>query len=591
MTDATRVGAGQPHAAHPGGILKFHPIDRFGCVTCHGGEGQAKTARTAHASGPHGRSFATGHAVELACARCHVNERSLSGAPFLSDGRELIQRLGCAGCHNIRGFKASTLYAPDLHGLADRTTGRWIFAWMKNPRRYAENARMPRYELEEPMLDALVGYLMTFSEEKVESPPAPPAGDADQGRRLFRTSFCIACHSVDGRGANEAIDLARVGSKLNARAIERLLMDTHAAAPGSPMPQYRFTARQVADLTSYSLEELGDPTFLDPEGDPTLARVGGFWADENERIDRGRRLFKELRCANCHAFPGAVPPAPHLGPDLARLDDSALERAEYKDPEQKPATLEDYVWRKVQSPRAFEPLPFRYKMPTYDLQPEQALHIAVAIMAQIDAPDVPESMVVRDPADDPLHFNGEFGELVGRYRCYSCHSFKGIGHNTTYDLGLEGSRVQRDWLVKYLKLPYTIRPLLPLRMPIFHLTDHEVEVLADGLMRTQRDEGIDNDGEFEITGERVQAGRRLLHERGCLACHQMGSTGGYLGPSFTDGSPVGRKLKPGWIVRWLSDPSAMTAGVLEQRQAFTLEQKRALASYLVSIRSANGEGG
>ena len=229
-------------------------------------------------------------------------------------------------------------------------------------------------------------------------------------------------------------------------------------------------------------------------------------------------------------------------------------------------------------------------MPTYDFTPEEARDVTLALLAQADLPVLPDAFVVRDSSDATLPLPGEFGRLVRHYRCLSCHTVNGIGHNISYDLGLEGSRVQREWLYRYLKLPYTIRPILTVRMPIFNLTDEEARILADGIADLWRDARIDSAGEFRAGAREVEAGRVLFERSGCRSCHQVGPAGGYVGPSFTSGTPLGQTLRRGWIVRWLQNPQAMKPDVLEPRYGFSEEQARALAAYLMTL-GQDGHGG
>jgi len=84
-------------------------------------------------------------------------------------------------------------------------------------------------------------------------------------------------------------------------------------------------------------------------------------------------------------------------------------------------------------------------------------------------------------------------------------------------------------------------------------------------------------------------GRRLFKTSGCLRCHQLGRKGGYVGPSFTGGAPVGRKLQPGWIVRWLEDSHALKPDVLEPRYRFTRDQAQALTAYLLTLSAGESE--
>jgi mono/diheme cytochrome c family protein len=588
VLDPGRKLAPQPLTAHPGRLLEIHSPLRFGCTPCHQGNGRAAGADLAHTGGKNRRGFLTGDATEISCGKCHVNETDLDGAPHLSHGRALIRRAQCDGCHEIGEFARNDRPGPDLHGIAGRTNPAWLFRWIKNPRDYADNARMPRFRLEDRYVDALVGYLMTFRVSGAVDTSGFPAGDSDRGKNLVRMSFCISCHTIEGKGGKDAIDLGRVGSKLNRAWLLHLVSATHAADPGSPMPQYRFTPSQVADVAAYLSGELSDASFTSPDADSGLAKLGTFWPTEAQRVETGRRVFKELRCGNCHAFPGGEQWI-RVAPILSRLGEKNVSEISWGTAPF-PHTLEDYVWRKVQTPRVFETAPHQLKMPTYDFTAEEARDVAIALLAQSDPQLLPDAFVVRDRSEERVNPPAEFGQLVDRYRCFSCHAVNGAGHNIAYDLGVEGSRVTKEWLCQYLKLPYTIRPILPVRMPIFNLTDEEVHTLADGIASSWRSARIDSAGDFTAGPAEVEAGRKLFAKSGCLGCHQVGSTGGYVGPGLTSGVPIARRLRPGWIVCWLENPQALKRDAVEPRYGFTEAQARALAAYLASLPGTDTGG-
>jgi mono/diheme cytochrome c family protein len=585
VLDPAEKLAPQPLTSHPGRLLENHPPQRFGCTICHGGNGYAVAAREAHAGGARFQGFLTGDATEIACGKCHVNEVRLDGAPHLSHGRELLRRSHCDGCHEIGEAGRSGRPGPDLAGIGQRTNPTWLFRWIKNPHDYADNARMPRFPLEDRYVDALVGYLMTFRGEAPFDTSAFPAGDADRGKSLVRLSFCISCHAIEGKGGHDAIDLGRVGNKLTRTWLLRLLSHTHETVSSTPMPQYRFTPAQVADITAYLRQEMVDPSFGDTDADSALGKLGRYWTDPQQRVDIGRRLFKELRCGNCHAFPGGENWL-RVAPILSRLGEKKVSALPWGST-RFPRTLEDYVWHKVETPQIYATEPHRFKMPTYDFTPDEARDVTLALLAQADLPVLPDSFIVRDSSGATLPLSGEFGDLVRRYRCLSCHSVNGIGHNISYDLGIEGSRVQRDWLYRYLKLPYTIRPTLTVRMPIFNLTDAEAHTLADGIADSWRDAGIDAAGDFVAGPADVAAGRELFERNGCRSCHQVGTQGGYVGPSFTTETPIARRLRRGWIVRWLENPQAIKPDVLEPHYGFSQTQARSLASYLMTLEPSS----
>ena len=580
--------AAEPHTAHPGGLLDVHPPGRFGCTPCHGGNGQATSANEAHAAGPGGREFLSGAATEIACGACHRSEAALAGAPHMSRGRELLRRAQCDGCHQIGESQRADRPGPDLAGIGSRTNERWLFRWIKNPRDYASNARMPRYELEDKYVDALVGYLLTFKGTPAFDTTGYAHGDANNGGNLVRLSFCISCHSINDKGGTGTIDLGRVGNKLTRARLLAVVAATHETDPRTAMPQYHFDRAQVADVVAYLSDQLTDASFAANDADSALSRLGTFWPSDSVRIDTGRRLFKELRCGNCHAFPGGEGWI-RVSPNLSRLGEKKLSEIAWGNTKF-PRTLDDYVWHKIERPHGYESVPHQLKMPNYDFTPDEALDATIALEGEISPPVLPERYVVRGHEGDSLAVGGEFGELVHRYRCLSCHSVKGVGHNLTYDLGVEGSRARREWLATYLKEPYTLRPILTVRMPIFHLSDHEAQVLADGIAANFRDARMDAEGNFSAGPREVAAGKALFEGKGCLGCHQVGSKGGYVGPGFTAGTPVGKKLQPGWVVSWLMDSHTIKPDGIEPRYGFTREEARALAAYLATL-SAPAQGG
>ncbi|MGH9760314.1 MAG: c-type cytochrome, partial [Blastocatellia bacterium] len=71
----------------------------------------------------------------------------------------------------------------------------------------------------------------------------------------------------------------------------------------------------------------------------------------------------------------------------------------------------------------------------------------------------------------------------------------------------------------------------------------------------------------------------------CQACHTIGSTGGYVGPSLTN---AGNWLNPAWIKAWLQNPQLLVPGSIEPRRSFTEPEIDALTAYLMSLKQAAG---
>jgi cytochrome c551/c552 len=111
-----------PHKSHPGDFLKNHAPDKFGCVTCHGGQGIATTflgaahtpkneEQRAEWKKKYGweptehwdRPMLAGPYIQDSCAKCHGNFESLQGTEIVSKGKELMSQHGCMGCHQWKG--------------------------------------------------------------------------------------------------------------------------------------------------------------------------------------------------------------------------------------------------------------------------------------------------------------------------------------------------------------------------------------------------------------------------------------------------------------------------------------------------------
>ena len=112
-----------PFKSHPGDFLKNHPPEKFGCVICHAGQGIATTfngaahtpkdeAERAEWKKKYGwkpaehweRPMLAPPYLEASCAKCHGNFESMPGTEIVARGKELMDRHGCFGCHQWKGF-------------------------------------------------------------------------------------------------------------------------------------------------------------------------------------------------------------------------------------------------------------------------------------------------------------------------------------------------------------------------------------------------------------------------------------------------------------------------------------------------------
>lgn len=566
------AGAPRPFGLHPPTPHTPHQVQELGCVACHRGQGRATTVAAAHGEVEDWDTplLPLGF-TEASCGTCH-REETVPEAALLSEGRRLMDRAGCLGCHRLSGHEDWESTAPDLDALADKTHVEWLRAWLADPESLQPGTWMPDFELPPTEVEALTAYLWA-QPAKVPLPPdaaEPPPGDFDRGRKLFRESRCISCHTVGGRGNGSAPELGGVGSKVHRSWLIAYLGDPHAFQPRTEMPRFEFTAQDLIDLSQYMIDDLVDPAAPAPEE---------AYRPAQSRIERGGELYRRYGCGGCHRLGGEL--APRIGPELDGIGDKAVELLDFGVREDLPRSLPAWLAAKVTEPRSFRE---DLKMPVLGLEPGEIQALLTALLSETgESLPTAYRTVAEEPRYDPA---GRFGTLFDRYRCLACHRVGGVGGDiSTAPLTAEGSKVQRRWLEDYLLLPTTIRPILTDRMIHLRMPEEEAAFLADYMENVYLDDDIP--GEIFPEGppaDRSARGRRLFFERyGCQACHQAEGTGGYYGPPLDDSAD---KLESGWIAWWLQGPQRWRADVRCPDYGLEATDAGDLAAYLMTLGAA-----
>jgi len=263
--------------------------------------------------------------------------------------------------------------APNLAGIGSKVNAKWLTRWLRNPKDYLPNAKMPRYEIEAKYIDALVGYLMTFKHAELEKGAPRPRGDPRAGQTVAELAACNGCHPIRGEGGEDAPDLGRIGNKVSREWLYLMLNDPTAVQ--SSMPEFGLTDQQIRDLVEYLISELKDSSWAVEADSITKA----FWKNEAERIEIGRKVYKELRCANCHPREEEEPWI-QVGPILSRIGDKRVKDINFGRSKIR-RSLFDYVVEKTRNPGAFATQGNPAKMPTYDLPERDAQAIALALLS------------------------------------------------------------------------------------------------------------------------------------------------------------------------------------------------------------------
>jgi len=123
-------------------------------------------------------------------------------------------------------------------------------------------------------------------------------------------------------------------------------------------------------------------------------------------------------------------------------------------------------------------------------------------------------------------------------------------------------------------------------MPQFNMSEQEAATVADyfGMVLQNPDVNPASVNRQDLSPQQAALGKQLYDVKyQCQACHTIGSTGGYVGPSLND---AGNWLTAAWIEAWLQNPQALVPGTIEPRRAFTPDEIKALTAYLLTLKQS-----
>jgi mono/diheme cytochrome c family protein len=282
-------------------------------------------------------------------------ERKLADSNVVEEGKRLIGRYGCYGCHESTGMEAQPRIGPELTTYADKRPaemafgdvplakkkdhiispierlialyhdGRrieeswegWTFGKMKQARMYATDRivqQMPNFGFSDENAAALLVFLRSFTDERLPasyvSTPTEVEAVRLAGMGLFEKYNCLGCHHVAGQGGTIAPNLAYEGSKARGDWLLSFLKQPHQIRPlmQARMPTFPLTEQEAVSLRDYIMT-----AFLD-ERVPQVAQVAQ--AITPALAAEGEKLYWEkYPCFTCHQIQGKTGGAA-VGPDL-----------------------------------------------------------------------------------------------------------------------------------------------------------------------------------------------------------------------------------------------------------------------------------
>ena len=268
-------------------LLQIHTPDRFGCASCHWGNGRATTSEVKG----HGRHkfwlwpMFEKENTEAGCQQCHAKDRVTQGADTLNLGRDLFNQRGCVGCHRYEG------YDREADGL--------------------NSTRQSISQLEDEI---------TANQKQIRLDENPPDGTSDEDAQkmlaqseALKVTNSILAARIDQLNLQSKYlmqDQKKVGPnlkdvrlKLRKEWVPVWLRDPQGFRPGTKMPTFwRFAANQ----------DNGGPHMRDADGEEQIQAIAAYlWQDSFEgklpaqqRGDtaHGKDLFETRGCLGCHSI-------------------------------------------------------------------------------------------------------------------------------------------------------------------------------------------------------------------------------------------------------------------------------------------------
>ncbi|HWP58052.1 MAG TPA: c-type cytochrome [Candidatus Acidoferrales bacterium] len=430
-----------------------------------------------------------------------------NGKGLAERGRSLAESIGCKGCHGFADGEFATVLGkekdvvPNLKNIAAKVDARWIYHWIKNPRGFSPETRMPSLRLSDEEAAAITAYLTTLGQKgepipRIEERLKDP-NNIKRGESLVRKNGCFGCHDIPGmeKESRIGVELTTFGSK----TIEDLFFGNRTDIRRT-WDDWTYNKLKTPRIYATERVEQIMPQFNLADEDIQALRVvlAGFReskvpaqyrADQSQRVAdvvAGRRLVHQYNCIGCHEIE-------HRGGFIRKY----YERT----PELAPPPLNG-EGEKVQSNWLFsfikEPTPIRpwlqLRMPTFGLTDAEANQLVAYFngLAKVEIPYAHFNERAVPPENleaARVLFSKEY------FDCLSCHQQgdkkpEGPQEGWAPDLTLARNRLNPNWIVKWLQDPQKVQP--GTKMPSFFpggpenilggKDDRQIEALRDYVM-------------------------------------------------------------------------------------------------------------
>lgn len=188
-------------------------------------------------------------------------------------GQILVEELNCAACHpGDASLAARSRKSPRLAAVGSRVNPAYLSSFIADPHATKPGTPMPdvlsSLEAGErtQVATALTHFLLSLGKNEF-APAAPDAVAAGQGKVLFHSRGCAACHTPRDDHAAElpvtnSVPLGPLDRKYCFTSLVDFLKKPHATRPSGRMPDLRLQDRDVECIAHFLLQDTRVPGHL-----------------------------------------------------------------------------------------------------------------------------------------------------------------------------------------------------------------------------------------------------------------------------------------------------------------------------------------
>jgi mono/diheme cytochrome c family protein len=414
-------------------------------------------------------------------------------------GKELIETIGCVGCHMVEGIddkwnKVGQKKGSYLTGLGSKVDADWLVSWLKQPSHYQHDTVMPSFRLTDSEANDIAAFLLSSKNEDFASLKFP---------------------------------------ELDKKIRDEILVTDY------------FSAFETIDAAKAKLEKLSDDERTMELGKRSIGKYGCY------------------SCHNINGFEGDLPQiGPELTKEGSKPVEQFGFGQQKQVPHTRHGWLTQHlkspsIWD-VGVPKVFKDL---NKMPNFYLSDEEIDSMVLVILGQV-ADKIPLAGQKRLNAAEKQYQEGmKVANHFNCYGCHKIDgiggnlslAFDDQNYGPPY-LTKEGFRVQTNWLYDFLNNVHPIRPYVKVRMPSFNYTHAQLNKLITGFQAGAEQPTFEAPIVVEWEPGEKEAAQKIWNELACTTCHTLGFNND---PAQAPNLHYAKgRLRAEWMDAWLANPQS-----------------------------------